>query len=129
MGVSVLVGVIFIIIFYVTKNSVFQGKGKAIFKGYVNLLASFLIALLGFAMLRFMNYEAKWERKLREAHQESVEVHPQSHAPLASMLFLYMHDGSPVTQLAHAAEAQEDRPRHQLGHFPALLLGSVQGGH
>lgn len=72
-SLSVLIGVIFIIVFYVTKNSVFAGKGKAIFKGYVNLLASFLIALLGFAMLRFMNYEKKWERKLKRAHRESLK--------------------------------------------------------
>lgn len=71
---SITLGVIFIIVFYVTKNSVFSGKGKAIFKGYVNMVASFLIAVLGFAMLRFMNYEKKWERKLRAAHQESQEV-------------------------------------------------------
>jgi high-affinity iron transporter len=73
-SLSILIGVIFIIVFYVTKNSVFAGKGKSIFKGYVNLLASFLIALLGFAMLRFMNYEKKWERKLKRAHRESVKV-------------------------------------------------------
>lgn len=71
---SVILGVIFIIVFYVTKNSVFSGAGKSIFKGYVNLLASFLIALLGFAMLRFMNYEKKWARKLKAAHLRSQQV-------------------------------------------------------
>lgn len=74
MVLSVIIGVIFIIVFYVTKNSVFSGKGKAIFKGYVNMLASFLIALLGFAMLRFMNYEKKWERKLKAAHMRQQQV-------------------------------------------------------
>lgn len=69
-----ILGVIFIIVFYVTKNSVFSGAGKSIFKGYVNLLASFLIALLGFAMLRFMNYEKKWARKLKAAHLRSQQV-------------------------------------------------------
>ena len=74
MTLSIILGVIFIIVFYVTKNSVFSGAGKSIFKGYVNLLASFLIALLGFAMLRFMNYEKKWERKLRAAHLRQQQV-------------------------------------------------------
>lgn len=77
---SVIIGVIFIIVFYVTKNSVFSGKGKAIFKGYVNLLASFLIALLGFAMLRFMNYEKKWERKLKLAHMRQQQVSTCPHS-------------------------------------------------
>lgn len=71
---SVLLGVVFIIVFYVTKNSVFSGAGKSIFKGYVNLLASFLIALLGFAMLRFMNYEKKWELKLARMKEQSDRV-------------------------------------------------------
>lgn len=71
---AVLIGVIFIIVFYVTKNTVFSGAGKNIFKGYVNLLASFLIALLGFAMLRFMNYEKKWEVKLARMKADSDRV-------------------------------------------------------
>ena len=64
-GVALVVGVIFIIIFYVAQNSVFSGNGKTIFEGLLMLVASYLITLLGFAMLKIRGYEAKWERKLQ----------------------------------------------------------------
>ncbi len=66
-SVSLVLGIAFVIVFYVTRTRVFSGAGEAIFKGYINLIAAFLIALLAFAMLRFMNYEKKWERKLEAA--------------------------------------------------------------
>ena len=70
--VSILLGVVFIVIFYVAKQTLFQGAGKAIFFGYVSLLAALLITLLAFAMLRFMNYEKKWEKKLTAAAQKAA---------------------------------------------------------
>lgn len=65
--VSVLLGVVFVAVFYLTKSKVMTGPSKAIFKGYINLIAVLLITMLSFAMLRFMNYEKKWASKLEEA--------------------------------------------------------------
>ena len=70
--ISILLGIVFIVIFYVAKQTLFQGAGKAIFFGYVSLLAALLITLLAFAMLRFTNYEKKWERKLTAAAQKAA---------------------------------------------------------
>ena len=64
-GISLIIGIIFIIIFYVAQNAVFSGDGKVIFEGFLELLASWLITLLGFAMLKINGYEAKWESKLQ----------------------------------------------------------------
>ena len=72
--ISLAIGIAFIVAFYVAKNSLFSGKGQAIFKGYIDMVATYLISLLGFAMLRFMNYEKKWARKLKDAHEESERV-------------------------------------------------------
>ena len=47
-------------------------QGKAIFTGFVTLLASYLITLLAFAMLKFKNYEKKWEMKLAGATATQV---------------------------------------------------------
>jgi high-affinity iron transporter len=66
-GVSVLLGVVFVAVFYATKSRVMAGPSKAIFKGYINLVAVLLITALAFAMLRFMNYERKWAAKLEDA--------------------------------------------------------------
>ena len=64
-GISLIIGIIFIIIFYVAQNAVFSGDGKVIFQGFLMLLASWLITILGFAMLKINGYEAKWESKLQ----------------------------------------------------------------
>jgi high-affinity iron transporter len=65
--VSVGLGIAFAVAFYITKSKVMGGAAKAIFKGYINLVAALLITLLAFAMLRFMNYERKWAAKLEDA--------------------------------------------------------------
>jgi hypothetical protein len=66
-GVSAAFGIIFVIIFYVAKNQLFSGAGRFIFQGCLCYTAATLITVLAFAMLRFMNYEKKWERRLNEA--------------------------------------------------------------
>ena len=71
--VSVLLGVVFVAVFYLTKSKVMTGASKAIFKGYINLVAVLLITMLSFAMLRFMNYEKKWADKL-EAAAAKIDV-------------------------------------------------------
>lgn len=72
-AVSVLLGVVFVTVFYLTKSKVMTGASKAIFKGYINLIAVLLITMLSFAMLRFMNYEKKWAGKL-EAAAAKIDV-------------------------------------------------------
>ena len=71
--VSVLLGIVFVTVFYLTKSKVMTGASKAIFKGYINLIAVLLITMLSFAMLRFMNYEKKWANKL-EAAAAKIDV-------------------------------------------------------
>ena len=71
--VSVLLGIVFVTVFYLTKSKVMTGASKAIFKGYINLVAVLLITMLSFAMLRFMNYEKKWADKL-EAAAAKIDV-------------------------------------------------------
>ena len=71
--VSILLGVAFVAVFYLTKSKVMTGASKAIFKGYINQVAILLITMLSFAMLRFMNYEKKWADKL-EAAAAKIDV-------------------------------------------------------
>lgn len=64
-------------------------QGKAIFTGFVTLLASYLITLLAFAMLKFKNYEKKWEMKLAGA--TATQVGPlcmSSHQPCAPAMMV-----------------------------------------
>jgi len=73
-GLALIIGIIFVIVFYVAQNSVFSGNGKIIFESALTLLASYLITLLGFAMLKIRGYEAKWESKLQ--HQAAAQTDP-----------------------------------------------------
>lgn len=71
-GCSAIVGVVFIVIFYVLGNKVFSGNPEMIFKATILILASLLITALAFALLKFMNYEKKWERKLASATEQAA---------------------------------------------------------
>jgi hypothetical protein len=71
-AISIVFGVIFIVIFYVAKDSLFAGKRRDWFKGIICWIAALLITILGFAMLRFLGWEAKWKRKLAAAIKEKV---------------------------------------------------------
>ena len=77
-GIALIIGVVFIIVFYVARNSVFSGDGKVIFESALTLLASWLITLLGFAMLKIEGYEKKWENKLQRtaAAQAAARTDP-----------------------------------------------------
>lgn len=83
-GIALIVGVIFIIVFYVAQNSVFSGNGKTVFEGILELIASFLITVLGFAMLKIRGYEAKWEHKLQR--QAAAQAAAQTDTTVSTCL-------------------------------------------
>ncbi|KAL4423883.1 hypothetical protein ABPG75_001184 [Micractinium tetrahymenae] len=66
-AISVVIGIVFIILFYVANNKIFSGHAQSIFKGVVSWIASLLITVVAFHMLKFYNVERKWRRKLEGA--------------------------------------------------------------
>ena len=73
---AIVIGVIFIVIFYVAQQTVFQGDGKNIFEGILLLIASFMITFLAFAMLKIKGYEEKWQAKLEASATQMVSLRP-----------------------------------------------------
>ena len=82
-GLALIIGIVFIIIFYVARNAVFSGNGETIFTSILTLLASYLITLLGFAMLKIKGYEQKWENKLQR--QATAEAAAQTDTTVSAM--------------------------------------------
>lgn len=66
-AISVVIGIVFIILFYVANSKIFSGHAQSIFKGVVSWVASLLITVVAFHMLKFYNVERKWRRKLEGA--------------------------------------------------------------
>ena len=66
-GCAILVGTVFIVLFYVAKRTIFKGAGQAIFEGFLELIAAFMLTFLAFAMLKVKGYEEKWRLKLESA--------------------------------------------------------------
>lgn len=66
-AISIVIGIVFIIIFYVANSKIFSGHAQSIFKGVVSWIASLLITVVAFHMLKFYNVERKWRRKLQGA--------------------------------------------------------------
>ncbi|KAL6765919.1 iron permease FTR1 family-domain-containing protein [Haematococcus lacustris] len=85
-ALSILFGVIFISVFYVTKENVFTGTNKSIFAGSICWFAGTLITILAFAMLRYKGWEEKIQRKLEErAKQELERLEGKEPPPLTRM--------------------------------------------
>ncbi|KAL6784794.1 Plasma membrane iron permease [Auxenochlorella protothecoides] len=69
-GVALIVGVVFIVLFYVANNSIFTGNAENLFKGFIFYIAVLLIVYVSFHMLKFYNLEKKWRYKLEQAFKE-----------------------------------------------------------
>ncbi len=72
MGVSIIFGIIFIVVYYTAQSNLFKGTNRDWFKGIISWIAAALITYLGFAMLRFIGWEDKWKRRLEAAVQKKV---------------------------------------------------------
>eukprot|EP00887_Chlorella_sp_A99_P003315 scaffold26.g3315.t1 len=75
-GIALLLGVVFVVLFYILGNKVFSGSAELIFKGCVCWLATLLITMVAFHMLKFYNMERKWRRKLEAATATQVGAAP-----------------------------------------------------
>lgn len=63
-AISVVIGVIFVLVFYLANTKLMSSEASLIFKGCICWLAAILITVVAFAMLKFYNLERKWKRKL-----------------------------------------------------------------
>ena len=86
---AIVIGIVFIVIFYVAQQTVFQGDGKNIFTGVLMLIASFMITFLAFAMMKIKGYEEKWQAKLEASAAQMVRLRPYPmSSPCAAESFL-----------------------------------------
>mmetsp|Transcript_28170 Transcript_28170/g.61715 ORF Transcript_28170/g.61715 Transcript_28170/m.61715 type:complete len:1182 (-) Transcript_28170:18-3563(-) len=69
--VSIGMGVIFITIYFVTRDNLFSGDASYYFEGVVSIIASVMVSVLAFCMLRMWNMQAVWEKKLEDAMGEA----------------------------------------------------------
>jgi high-affinity iron transporter len=74
-AVSLILGIIFVSVFYLANTKLLDDKASAIFKGCICWVAALLITVVSFAMLKFYNLERKWKRKLEDAFSRNVQAH------------------------------------------------------
>ena len=67
LGVAICAAIVFVCLFWVAQNEAFSGSGQTIFEGFMFLIASYLLTIVAFAMLKFKDYEKKLEMKLLAA--------------------------------------------------------------
>lgn len=72
-GISVILGIIFVLVFYLANTKLFSDQASMIFKGCICWLAAILITVVSFAMLKFYNLERKWKRKLESQFSRENE--------------------------------------------------------
>lgn len=111
-GGSIIFGVIFVVLYYVAQNNLFQGRNRDIFKGVISWVAALLIAILAFAMLRFLGWEAKWKRRLEASAAKVTAAKKEAEA----------------AALAAASTEQQERltlSSHQENSASQLVLGQL----
>lgn len=69
--VSIVIGVIFIIIFYTISKNLWEDS-EAIWEGVLALLACIIITVLAISLIRMSNAERKWEEKLEKMAETEV---------------------------------------------------------
>jgi hypothetical protein len=112
-ALSVVLGVVFIVLFYVAGTEIFSGRGATIFKGTIMWLASLLITLVAFQMLKFYNLERKWKRKLENVIAEDVNKDKEvRRRPLSSPLFPLAIAWSRQTASLRSPPPPPTRPDH-----------------
>ncbi|CAB4398299.1 iron permease FTR1 [Rhizophagus irregularis] len=74
LGVSLLIGAIFIGIFYTIKRNLWE-ESEAAWEGSFCLIASIVITFMALSMLRVNQWRAKWENKLKEATENYLQKH------------------------------------------------------
>jgi high-affinity iron transporter len=72
--ISVVLGIIFVLVFYLANTKLMSQNASMIFKGCICWLASILITVVAFAMLKFYNLERKWKRKLESEFSRDKEA-------------------------------------------------------
>ena len=73
-AISVVLGIIFVLVFYLANTKLMSQNASMIFKGCICWIASILITVVAFAMLKFYNLERKWKRKLETEFSREKEA-------------------------------------------------------
>jgi len=74
LGVSLLIGAIFIIVFYTIKRDLWEDS-EAIWEGIFSLIASVVITAMSLSMVRVQQWRSKWENKLKNATDQYIKKH------------------------------------------------------
>jgi len=71
---SLIVGIIFIAVFYTVARDLWEENGPA-WEGSFSLIASVVITFMALSMTRVQQWRKKWERKLEEAIESYLQKH------------------------------------------------------
>jgi len=83
---SIALGVIFIAIYYVARDNLFSGDARYIFEGIVSTIATIMITILAFCMLRMWNMQEKWEKKLAAQFAQDMDNDEEKATQKAGLL-------------------------------------------
>lgn len=76
LGVSLVIGAIFIAVFYTVAKNLWEDSEPA-WEGAFCLIASVVISIMALSMLKVNQWRAKWENKLKDATENYLQKHRQ----------------------------------------------------
>jgi high-affinity iron transporter len=83
---SIVIGVVFILLFYLAKNAAISGGGQNLLESILRLVACAVITALAFGMTKIMNMSGKFRAKLEKLTRQ-IGNEPKTHWGLLCFAF------------------------------------------
>jgi len=135
-ALSVIVGIIFIVVFYTVAKDLWE-ENEAAWEGSFSLIASFVITLMALSMIRVQQWRNKWERKLENATATYLDKHKTGNKWALILLPFTVVCRESIEAFVFIAGIGFDRPASDLpipvilGFLTGFLVGWVlyKGSH
>jgi len=136
LAVSLLIGAIFIIVFYTIKKDLWEDS-EAIWEGVFSLIASIVITAMSLSMMRVQQWRTKWENKLKDATDQYIKKHERGNKWALILLPFTVVCREAVESIVFIAGIGFDKPASGLpipvitGILSGILFGYIiyKGSH
>ncbi|CAG8614929.1 14123_t:CDS:2, partial [Funneliformis mosseae] len=124
LGVSIILGVVFIIVFYSIARNLWKDSGAA-WEGTFSLIATIVLTLVALSMVQVQQWRIKWEGRLKHATEQYLKRHEQGNRWALILLPFSVICRETVESIVFIAGVGLDKPSSG---FPIpIILGIMSG--
>ncbi|CAI2166122.1 17736_t:CDS:2 [Funneliformis geosporum] len=124
LGVSILLGVVFIIIFYSIARNLWKDSGAA-WEGTFSLIATIVITSIALSMIQVQQWRIKWEGRLKHATEQYLKRHERGNKWALVLLPFSVICRETVESIVFIAGVGLDKPTSG---FPIPIIMGIMSG-